>query len=1472
MASLGTVTDPDESLARAVDDLQKVREHAPKNTHAYLHLARAAVTRGELFAARGKFDERNKATEQAVALLEQAAQMAEADPSAQINLLTLKLRLARDSGSATPREQVETLEPQFLSLVNTFGSSAKAFAVLSAFYSEYSVYAGPRLGPENLRKAIEAAEKAMELDPEDVSYAINAADLNYRSFTIHDNKEARQKVIEIARRALELPGAQDTTGPRERVSRFNRYRLYSFLVNCHIEQVLEGRGAKETSQVESRLASAEQAVHQIEQLFGSGQEPLVAKWKGMFELAKGNDEVAVTTLYAAYEQLKAVMPPQPPWPRDLELAQLSYTLARMFRDTSEIGAVLEFLTTAIYAGVSDVKPEAYLDYVDALLTLGYYPDALRNLDAFEEYFGSNRRCRQLRVSTYIGAKQYAEAETELGQIPENDPDGVRLRLALAHARVRDVRLSIGQIKRQTDVGSALQPGRAGTDDPGGSQADVPPHMRAELEKYSQMEGELLEKLVSLEPNSVGEASVISVCGNLISLGRAGQAGQLIQRFSEHYPDSPVVLVYRRILSEPDPAKAPPERLRQIEEQALSSIVDPTRRALELGVFYRRNDELQKAIVQFRKVFEAGILPQQASPGSAANRARLAANHLFDIALGTENWELGEEIAQAARTRNLDNCQGQIFAARLAFARSEFKDALVRVNACLSQRPIFSYACMLRSDIHAALGNEHASMEDIRKAATLNPMDGTIARGLASALYRRNEKLGESVSSAQVAETKDALLRAMVLNPGDLALRGLYADYIAGTEPLRAVAIRQDLQKADPSLANAVLLGKLATEVAVTQTDTKAKDALFAVAGSAFEQARQIDPSDKRMLYYYAEYFRARGREDEAKRLLEGSQDPKLLWDHYFQAGRYDKAREVLEQLYNSGDRDSGILKGLVLAAEKTSDKEAVKKYSAALVSIEDTAANNLYQIESFLKVGLVKEAEHKVQSFKEKYPNEPKAILLQAWVLMRQGQLEKALEMTNRSLQNDPDNATAWRLKGEIDFIREDYDRAISDFAKSKLLSDEPSARISLAKAYVQRQRYEDAMTELKAVIDVPGVSLEARSLLEQVYVRLDRKQALQALYEETLEKFPQNALWLDRAGTFAIKTGAHDKAEQLFGRILLAGPEPGQDRAGKPEDALYAAALEGYLRALIAGAGTPETSSWNPAKLDRVFEEGRKHVEGRFAHIAYLRMAQAKLMLGDRGAAEDYCRSAVDKAGTNQTLAADIMRKMYLMLGSEHVHNYCKETLQANPDSLAANLTLFNLAKLNGQYEQAIGYIDRCIQLAGADSPDLLDYTMKKGGILILAYDRSSDKNYLRAAIAEYESLLLKMPNNTDVATVLNNLAYLLAENNERLSEALDYVKKGLSMRPNNPVLLDTYAYVLFRNGKVSEAAESLAAALQHFEQDGIPVPADVYEHKGMIKEKQGAKAEALAAYREALKAGENTLSQKAKRRIEEAVSRVSL
>ncbi|HCO92476.1 MAG TPA: hypothetical protein DIU00_00750, partial [Phycisphaerales bacterium] len=169
MASLGTVTDKDESLEQAVNDLQKVQELEPNNIDAYWYLARAAVTKGEIFASRGNFEERDKATKQGLAILEQAVKAADDNPRAHINLLFLKLEFARGSSSKQLKEQFQSLEPEFLSLVEKFSSSAEAFAAVSKFYSAYSIFSGPRLGSNSLDKAIEAAETAIRLDRQNVA-------------------------------------------------------------------------------------------------------------------------------------------------------------------------------------------------------------------------------------------------------------------------------------------------------------------------------------------------------------------------------------------------------------------------------------------------------------------------------------------------------------------------------------------------------------------------------------------------------------------------------------------------------------------------------------------------------------------------------------------------------------------------------------------------------------------------------------------------------------------------------------------------------------------------------------------------------------------------------------------------------------------------------------------------------------------------------------------------------------------------------------------------------------------------------------------------------------------------------------------------------------------------------------------------------------------------------------------------------
>ncbi len=1469
MARQGAVTNKDEVLTQAVSDLKKAQELDPNNIDTYWHLARAAITKGEILASLGNFEERDEAIKQAEELLEQAVQISDANPRAHINLLQLKLMLARNSGSELRAKQIRSLETDYLSLANRFSTNAEVFSALSEFYLIYSKFSGPALSFGNLNSAIEAVEKAISLDEQNVVYAINAADLYYRKFSIYQQEADIDKAIEIAKNALTFPEAQDIPGPQHQTRIINRFQLYSFLANCYVEQILEPRAQRSKSQTKTLLSNAEQTVHEIEQILGSNEEPLIIKWQGMLELAKGNRKTAVNKLYSAYEQLKALKPSGPPWPQDMEFAHLSYTLAVIFKNSPEIGAVREFMISALHSGISDVKPEARLDYAEIALEFIPWTEVIQHINAFEESHGFSQRSQNLRIKTYIRATQFEDAEKELAKIHEQNADTIKLRLELVQARIRQIQLAIAQKKKKENF--VLQETEPGEEEPTYIQAGDSQYVTNELNDYIHLKAELSRKLLAIEPNAVGKSLLISICRNYIELGELSQLNDFINRYLEYFPENTAALVYRRILHEPLPQEVPLQRYKDIEEQVLLGLSDSIEKSLQLGIFYHRNNEYEKATKHLTDAITKATSKDHAPEDSVFEQIKIATDYIFDIALAMKNWELAEQVIKTAHDEDLDGCQGMVYESRLAAVKGEYKNALAKIDECLTQKPVFSFAYLLRSNINAALGNELAAGKDIRKAAYLNPMDGTIAKGAATALYSRNQNLGVNVLPNQVAETRKALERAIGLNLGDLELLSLYAEFIAPAEPLRAVAIRQDIQDAQPSVENALLLGKLAMEVALKQIATESKETLFDIAKSAFEQARSINPKDKRMLYYYAEYLRARGLQNEAIKLLTESQDEQLLWDHYLQLGRYEDATRVLEKAYKNNSKDISIIKGLMQIAEKSADQESVKKYSEELVQLEDTVDNHLAQVQAYLRTGLINEAEYKLQSIKEKYPNESRILLLQAWLLMKQGQLEKALKLTNKNLQTDQDNAVAWRLRGEININLAEYDKAISDLRKSKLLSDDPVIRVSLARAFLNAKRYEDAITELKNTIIEPGAPQEARLLLEHIYTQLDRKEALTRFYEDTLEKFPDNANWLNRTAAFALNAGQYEKAERLYGNACQIRREDnlGQSPEELIGDILYATAFDGYLKALLMGAGEVNSNNWNPGKINQVLEECKKYLDSSFAPIAYLRMAEANYSLGNKTNAAEYCRIAIDKAGTNEALASEVMMRMFLMLGADEVTNYCRQRLETDPDSITANFVMFNLVNIKGEYVRALDYINKCIELTGPKTPNRVNYITKKVDTLIQAYEQTSDNKYIKMAISVYESLLSEMPKNINV---LNNFAYLLAEYNQRLPEALQYAKQALDAKPNDPGIMDTYAYVLHKNGKNLEASEFVDAALQRYsEQKIILIPPEVYEHKGMIKEKIGAKGEALTAYQMALEAGQDKLSERARQRINKAIERVS-
>ncbi len=355
-------------------------------------------------------------------------------------------------------------------------------------------------------------------------------------------------------------------------------------------------------------------MHEIETIVGTSEDPIVVKWQGMLELAKGNRQEAIVKLNKAYEQMKAVKPAQPPWPLDLDFAQLSYTLAKLFMNTDELGKVNEYLVNAHYSGITTIKPEARLDYVEVVMQFNRFSDALQNLDAFDENYGPNERSKELRTETYIYSSKFDEAEKELSKMEPEDANTIQLSLELTEARIRQIQMSIAKEEKQADENlpaSLENQNKTPELTASGQKA------KQDIKVYTQSAIGLLNKLLKTKPEYVDQSSIINICKNCIADNDVREAQQIVEDYLSKFPDNLAVGIYKQILSEPEPGNISQQRYTEIEKKVLSKLSNPVKRATNLGIFYRRNGDNAKAIEQFNIALKAAdsIDPNKSSPGT-----------------------------------------------------------------------------------------------------------------------------------------------------------------------------------------------------------------------------------------------------------------------------------------------------------------------------------------------------------------------------------------------------------------------------------------------------------------------------------------------------------------------------------------------------------------------------------------------------------------------------------------------------------------------------------------------------------------------------------------------------------------------------------------------------------------------------------------------------------------------------------------
>lgn len=383
------------------------------------------------------------------------------------------------------------------------------------------------------------------------------------------------------------------------------------------------------------------------------------------------------------------------------------------------------------------------------------------------------------------------------------------------------------------------------------------------------------------------------------------------------------------------------------------------------------------------------------------------------------------------------------------------------------------------------------------------------------------------------------------------------------------------------------------------------------------------------------------------------------------------------------------------------------------------------------------------------------------------------------------------------------------------------SERLSYAKSnfYTQLGDKKAAIAEMKHLADQYPNDQNYRGLYANaLFVNGQKKKALE-IYDDILRIEPDNRNALMALLAYEKDEGDPDKADALTEKVLLSKNITSQDR----------------ILLMRQEIGQSEQEGGDSTRVLYLFRK-MLDLPQMDADIAILcaTYMNLKQMPNDTisGVLEQVLRVAPDNA------AARLQLVSYAWQANDmnRIISLCQDARQYNPDEMAFYYYQGIAYYREGQLDQALNAFHNGIGVITQQSdPNIVsDFYAVMGDIL---HQKGNDKE----AFAAYDSCLVWKDDNYGC---LNNYAYYLSEKGIQLDKAEQMSYRVIKAEPKNATYLDTYAWILFKQGRYTEAKIYIDQTLQ-CDSDTSAV---LLEHAGDIYYFAGEKERAVDFWQQAL------------------------
>jgi len=481
-----------------------------------------------------------------------------------------------------------------------------------------------------------------------------------------------------------------------------------------------------------------------------------------------------------------------------------------------------------------------------------------------------------------------------------------------------------------------------------------------------------------------------------------------------------------------------------------------------------------------------------------------------------------------------------------------------------------------------------------------------------------------------------------------------------------------------------------------------------------------------------------------------------------------------------------------------------------------------------------------------------------------------AMECFKKAAELNPENDYYQEVVAEMHEARRDYESATAAY---EALYDKHNERVDvlqrLAQLYHDNGDMEKSIDALNRLEASEGKSEDLTYAKTAIYTEMGDRASAVSEMKSLAERYPNDLGYRVSLASMMLLDDQEAEAVGMLEGVLREEPDNNAARQalqayyadkGQTEksDSLAMAILTGreadyeqkiqLLRRLIyANERSGGDSTRMLAVFHKLLEQPNCEQEVSESYAVY---TELKKMPQD--SIEGAWQTVFDRWPDSGVAAVKLISYAWEREEGERVISLCQKARQYHPEELAFYYYQGIALSIEKRDDEALTALRSGVSMASeATNTELMSDSYALMGDLL------HEQGKAKEAFAAYDSCLVW---NEENVGCLNNYAYYLSLERTDLEKAERMSLKTVRKEPENATYLDTYAWILFEQGRYAEAEIYIEQAVKH----DTAHSAVITEHAGDIAAMNGKLEQALAYWQQAYtKAdGNKLLARKIKRK----------